>query len=86
MNTYASLQLNRFYLVKENENEEIVLVQPVMETDACYLVMHHDDYESAFWRKKEDSIYEIVDELTDEQLAEYENLFTDEKEEEWEEE
>ena len=37
--------------------------------------MHHDDDESTFWRKKSDVLFEIVDELTEEQAEEYENLF-----------
>ena len=84
MGVYAELQLNRFYLIKESEDDEITLIQPVMETNECYLVVGHDDYENTFWRKKDDEIFEIVDELTDEQVEEYENLF-EEEDEEWEE-
>ena len=84
MSTYASLRLNGFYLVREKEAEEIVLVQPIMETASCYLLLHHDDEETTFWRKKADQLAEIIEELTDEQLAEYENLFDDD-EDEWDE-
>jgi len=79
MATYADLKINGFYLIKESETEEIVLVQPLMETEACLLLMNLDEYENTFWRKKTDALHELVDELTDEQLAEYEILFEDDE-------
>jgi len=84
MSTYADLLLNHFYLVIEKEGENIVLVQPIMKTNNCLLLLHHDDYESTYWRKRADEIFELIEELDDEQLAAYENLFEDEDEdEEW---
>ena len=80
MANYSDLQIERFYLVIENEGEDIVLIQPLLETDNCVLLMHHDDEDTTFWRKKSDYVFEIVDELNDDQLAEYENLFDDEDE------
>ncbi len=80
MATYSDLLTDHFYLVQENEGEEIVLVQPLMETDNCVLLMLHDDEESTFWRKKSDDIYELVDELSEEQVENYENLFEEDEE------
>ena len=75
MATYADLKINGSYLIREDENKEIVLVQPLMETDACVLLMNLDEYENTFWRKKTDTFLELIDELDDEQLAEYEDIF-----------
>ena len=77
MATYSDLKLNHYYLIKENDSEEIELVQPIMETNACFLLMNLDEYENTFWRKKTDSFFELVDELNDEEFEEYENLFDD---------
>jgi hypothetical protein len=85
MKTYADLNINHFYLVIENEGENIVLVQPILETAECILLEHHDDFETTYWRKKSDEIFEVVEELTDEQVAAYEDLFEDEEEEVFEE-
>ncbi|MDR0794096.1 MAG: hypothetical protein LBE82_12385 [Chitinophagaceae bacterium] len=75
MSTYATLQLNRFYLVIDKQSDEIVLIQPRMETSKCVLITHHiDGKEYNFWRKKKDNMYELIDEFTDEQLDEYMNL------------
>lgn len=93
MPTYADLQLNRFYLVQENEHDELILVQPVLQTENCLLLVEHNEYETMHWRRKKDPVFDIADELTDEQLAEYENLvdpgnydYDAEIAEEWEEE
>ena len=52
-----------------------------MHTDNAVLLMHHDDYETSIWRKKNDSIFEIVDELSMDKLDNYDALFEDEDEE-----
>ncbi len=80
MKRYADLEINHFYLIIENEGENIVLVQPILETNECILLEHHDDFETSYWRKKADAIFEVVEELNNEQLAMYEDLFEDEEE------
>lgn len=74
MKNYESLEIGSFYLIIENEGENVSLVEPLMETNNAVLLMHHDDVESTFWRKKADLIFELVDELTEEQLDEYDAL------------
>ena len=75
MKTYDELQVNHFYLIKENEGEEIVLIEPILETEHCFLLVLHTDNESTFWRKKTDEIYELIEELSEESQAEYDTLF-----------
>jgi hypothetical protein len=85
MPTYFDLQLNRFYLVQEKVNEDIVLVQPLMHTNECVFLTNHGEGEPTLWRKKSEELFEVVEELNDEQLAEYEELFDDSEEIEWDE-
>lgn len=82
MATYNDLTLEHYYLVKEDEATDIALVQPVMETGKCVLLLYVDEVETTIWKKKEDSLAEIIEELTEEQVAEYENLF-DNDEDAW---
>jgi hypothetical protein len=82
MSTYAELLPEHFYLLIENEGEEIVLLQPILETNNCLLLENQDDYGNIYWRKKSDPIYEIVDELSDEQVAIYDDLYEEEDEDE----
>lgn len=84
MANFSDLTLGNFYLIQENEGEEIALLEVLMFTDNAVLLMHHDDYETSYWRKKTDSIFEIVDELTDEQLDTYDELYEEEMDENFE--
>lgn len=81
MSTYAELQTEHFYLIIENEGEDIALLQPILETANCLLLENQDDYGNMYWKKKSDIIFEIVDELTDEQIAMYEDLYEENGEE-----
>jgi hypothetical protein len=82
MATYSDLEVNSYYLIQEGDDEDIILVQPLMETNECVLLLQHDDYENTYWRRKDDTVAEIIEELTEEQVEEYENLFEDEDEDE----
>jgi hypothetical protein len=88
MSTYSELSIGRYYLIIENEGEELVLVQPMLETSAAvFLILHDAEDEITYWRKKEDPIFEILEELTDEEALSYELLFdNDQADEDWEDE
>lgn len=88
MSTYSELIIGRYYLITENEGEELVLVQPMLETNAAvFLILHDAEDEITYWRKKEDAIFEILEELTDEEALAYELLFdNDQADEDWEDE
>ncbi len=88
MSTYSELIIGRYYLITENEGEELVLVQPMLETNAAvFLILHDAEDEITYWRKKEDPIFEILEELTDEEALSYELLFdNDQADEDWEDE
>lgn len=78
MPSYANLQLNRYYLLQENDNEDLILVQPVLQTNNCVmLLLHADNAHTSFWRKKTAGIVEIADELTDEQAAAYQAVYAE---------
>ena len=82
MKTYADLEVNHFYLIIEKKDEAIELVQPLFATNECILLEQYDDLELNFWRKKSDAIFELVEELTEEQVTEYDELFEEDDEEE----
>ncbi|HWB24284.1 MAG TPA: hypothetical protein VG738_02340 [Chitinophagaceae bacterium] len=86
MATYNELTPGNYYLIQEGEETGIELVQPVMETGKCLLMLYIDEVETTMWKKKEAKIFEIVEELSAEQVAQYEDLFEDDEEdaEAWE--
>jgi len=60
MANYSDLQLGHFYLIIENENDEIQMVEPILLTDNCVLLLLHDEFENTIWRKLSDSISEML--------------------------
>ena len=86
MSTYSDLNIGRYYLITENEGEELILVQPMLETSAAmFLILHDAEDEITYWRKKDDAIFEILEELSDEEALAYELLFDeDQADEDWE--
>jgi len=78
MGTYNQLALLQHYLVKEKEDSEITLVQTVMETGKCVLLMYYDEFDTTIWKKKDEAIFEIIEELTADQVAEYGELLNNE--------
>jgi replicative DNA helicase len=85
MTNYSSLLLDKAYLIIEREGKEIALVQILMETEKCVLVEMHDDEATTFWRKKSDAIFEVIDELTEEQIDTYDELCVEEEIDDYEE-
>jgi hypothetical protein len=85
MTNYSNLVLDKAYLIIERESEEIALVQILMETEKCVLVEMHDDEATTFWRKKSDPIFEVIDELTEEQVEAYDELCAEEEMDDYEE-
>lgn len=83
MPSYSDLSPANYYLIKENDNAGIELVYVPMVTNKCVLVEYQDDEQTMNWYKKTDAIFEIIEQLTDEQAIIFESLF-EEDEEDWE--
>jgi len=82
MATYNDLYPSNYYLIKQNDNASIEMVYIPMVTGKCVLVEYQDDDQTMNWFKKTDSLFEVVEQLTEEQAVIYESLFEDEDEEE----
>ncbi|RYZ25280.1 MAG: hypothetical protein EOO10_18700 [Chitinophagaceae bacterium] len=84
MSTYSDLQQDVYYLIKETEDDELMLVKPVMATSKCVLLVGNDgDSEYTFWKQLDDDVAEIVDELTEEEAEAYEDLFEDDDDDDY---
>lgn len=79
MATYNDLKPGYYYLIKEHENASIELVFVPMETGNCILVEYQDEDQSMNWFKKSDNVYELIEQLSDEQAMMYESLFDDDE-------
>jgi hypothetical protein len=85
MATFNDLQPLSYFLLQIGENEPIQLVFVTMTTNKCVLLEMQDEAQTLVWRKKDEPIYEVVEQLTDEQALIYESLFEadDEGDEDW---
>jgi hypothetical protein len=81
MATYNELLPTSYYLIQENENSSLELVYVMMTTGKCVLIEYQDDDQTMSWFKKTDEIFEITEQLTEEQAVIFESLFEDEEDE-----
>jgi hypothetical protein len=87
MATYADLQPGNFYLLKDGKDTDIELISVLALTDKCMLLRSFGQVEEDFWKKRSDSIEEIVEELDYESASAILSLYDeDEEDEDWEEE
>ena len=83
MATYNDLQTDQYYLIQESESDDVQLVYVLMETNKAVYLEIEDGLETLVWKKKTETIAEIVEELTEEQAELYESIaFEDEEEDE----
>jgi len=80
MPVFNDLKLDTRYLINEFDGDVTLLVEPIMKTDLCILISIHEDVETFVWKKLNDDIFDIVEELTEKKSEEYDALFEDESE------
>jgi hypothetical protein len=80
MPVFNDLKLDTKYLINEFDGDVTLLVEPIMKTDLCILISIHEDVETFVWKKLNDDIFDIVEELTEEKSEEYDALFEEESE------
>jgi len=82
MATYNDLQQGSYYVIQEIENATLELVYVPLITDKCVLVEYQDEEQTLSWYRKTEELFEVVEQLTEEQAVIYESLFEDLEEEE----
>ena len=84
MPVFNDLSIEKKYLINEYDGDNVLLVEPLMKTDSCVLILIHEDVESIIWKKLNDTIFEIIEELSEEKVEEYELLFEEDDEDDFE--
>jgi hypothetical protein len=64
-----------YYLVQEKENAPITLIKINFESDSCVFVSKYEATEVQEWKKKTDSIHDILELLSDDKVKEWETIF-----------
>jgi hypothetical protein len=78
MPVFNDLKLDTKYLINEFYGDQVLLVEPIMKTESCLLILIHEDVETFQWKKLSEDIFDIIEELGEEKSEEYEALFEDE--------
>jgi hypothetical protein len=81
MAQFGDLQPGNYYVVQEVENTSLELVYVPLVTEKCVLIEFQDDDQTLAWYRKTETIFEIVEQLTEEQAVIYESLFEEEDDE-----
>ena len=84
MPVFNDLSVEKKYLINEYDGDNVLLVEPIMKTESCVLILIHEDVESIVWKKLNDTIFEIIEELSEEKVEEYELLFEEDEEDDFE--
>jgi hypothetical protein len=82
MATYNELKTDSYYLIKPNSTADIILVYVLMETEKAVFLEYESAVETLVWKKKSDTLEEIVEQLTEEQAELYESIVYEEEEDE----
>ncbi len=86
MTTYADLQAGNFYLIRTEADTDIELVSVLALTEQCILLRSFGQEETDFWKKRTDTITEVVEELDYDSAATILSLYDEEEEDDdWEE-
>jgi hypothetical protein len=84
MPVFNDHSVEKKYLINEYDGDNVLLVEPIMKTESCVLILIHEDVESIVWKKLNDTIFEIIEELSEEKVEEYELLFEEDEENDFE--
>ncbi len=84
MPVFNDLSNEKKYLINEYDGDNVLLVEPIMKTESCVLILIHEDVESIIWKKLSDNIFEIIEELSEEKVEEYDLLFEEDEDDDFE--
>ncbi len=84
MPVFNDLSIEKKYLINEYDGDNVLLVEPIMKTESCVLILIHEDVESIVWKKLSDNIFEIIEELSEEKAEEYDLLFEEDEDDDFE--
>jgi hypothetical protein len=75
MYSYALLEPDFYYLVQEKPGEELILLQVKVVTDTSMYVVSYGESIQMEWRKKTDSIHDILELLSDDAARAWKKVY-----------
>lgn len=77
MYSYALLEKNCYYLIQETELSPVSLIKVNLETEQCMYVSRYADEQVNEWKKKGDSIFDILELVSDDKIKDWESIYND---------
>ena len=77
MYSYALLEKNCYYLIQETEQSPVSLIKVNLETEQCMYVSRYADELVNEWKKKGDSIFDILELVSDDKIKDWESIYND---------
>lgn len=75
MYSYALMEKDCYYLIQEKEADEIALIRIVLISDHCVFITQYGDTETTHWKKKSDTVFDIIELLDDAKVREWESSY-----------
>ena len=75
MYSYELLEPGCYYLIQEKESQPVTMIKVALESDHCLYVSMYGETEINTWKRKTDSIHDIVELLSDDTLKQWESLY-----------
>jgi len=75
MYSYALLEPGCYYLVQEKKNDKLTLLQVKVISDHCMYVEKYTETVLQEWKRKTDSIFDIIELLSDDSVKEWTSAY-----------
>jgi len=75
MYSYALLEPGCYYLVQEKEDDKLTLLQVKVISDHCMYVEKYTETVLQEWKRKTDSIFDIIELLSDDAVKEWTSAY-----------
>ena len=75
MYTYALLEPGCYYLIQEKKDLPVSLIRINVESDHCMFISRYQDEEFLEWKRKADPIHDIIELLSDDKVAAWEEAY-----------
>lgn len=73
--TYELLEKDCYYLIKMKEDSPVTLIKVAVASDHCLFIQRYDDPMETEWKLKKDTIFDIIECLSDEAVKAWEEQF-----------
>jgi hypothetical protein len=75
MYSYALLEPSCYYLIREKKDADISLIKINVESDHCVFLSRFQNEETLEWKKKNDPIFDIIELLSDDAVAAWQEAY-----------